>query len=113
ACDALQFLTGGYVKSTIHRVTIPPKDHQHVDRLGLLYFSRPHNDVVLATIKESPVLQREEYPEDGFEKRGNPVPTMEEWTFAKQKWQRHAGYRESVADKTAIILPGFKEKVYA
>ena len=56
ACDALSFLTAGYVKSTIHRyvvshahplilipvvsVTSPPKDQEHVDRLGLLYFSR-------------------------------------------------------------------------
>jgi isopenicillin N synthase-like dioxygenase len=40
ACDALTFLTGGYVKSTIHRVVVPPRDQQHVDRLGLLYFSR-------------------------------------------------------------------------
>ena len=40
SCDALNFLTGGYVRSTIHRVTVPPKDQQHVDRLGLLYFSR-------------------------------------------------------------------------
>ena len=40
ACDALSFLTGGYVKSTIHRVAAPPKDQEHVDRLGLLYFSR-------------------------------------------------------------------------
>jgi isopenicillin N synthase-like dioxygenase len=39
-CDALQLLTGGYVRSTIHRVVPPPKDQQHVDRLGLLYFSR-------------------------------------------------------------------------
>ncbi|KZV79456.1 Clavaminate synthase-like protein, partial [Exidia glandulosa HHB12029] len=40
ACDMLSFLTAGYVKSTIHRVVAPPKDQQHVDRLGLLYFSR-------------------------------------------------------------------------
>ena len=59
ACDAISFLTGGYVRSTIHRynshgafcprphtelilvsVVAPPKDQQHVDRLGLLYFSR-------------------------------------------------------------------------
>lgn len=40
ACDALTFLTAGYVKSTIHRVAVPPKDQQHVDRLGLLYFAR-------------------------------------------------------------------------
>lgn len=114
ACDALQFLTGDFVKSTVHRyalvfefciryrfslfcldsVTVPPKDQQHVDRLGLLYFSRyeyqllrscsmnlckisPHNDIPLATVKESPVLQREGYTQNTFERTGNPVPTME------------------------------------
>ncbi|PBK76005.1 Clavaminate synthase-like protein [Armillaria solidipes] len=113
ACDALTFLTGGYVKSTIHRVTVPPKDQQHVDRLGLLYFSRPHNDVQLSTVQESPVLQREGYTQNQFEATGNKVPTMEEWTFAKQTWQRTKGYQDSVEYRTATILPGFKEKVYA
>lgn len=37
----------------------------------------PNNDVVLATIKDSPVLQREGYTQNEFEKSGNPVPTME------------------------------------
>ena len=58
-------------------VTSPPKDQEHVDRLGLLYFSRPNNDVPLATIKESPVLEREGYTANTFEKGGNLVPTME------------------------------------
>jgi isopenicillin N synthase-like dioxygenase len=111
ACDALQFLTAGFVKSTIHRVAVPPLDQQHVDRLGLLYFSRPHNDIRLNTIKDSPVLQREGYTQNDFEASGNPVPTMEEWTFAKQKWQR-TGY-DKPDHKTAQILPGWKEKVYA
>jgi len=112
ACDALSFLTGGYVRSTIHKVTVPPKDQQHVDRLGLLYFSRPHNDLPLHTFSASPVLQREGSTQNDFERSGNPVPTMEEWTFAKQKWQRT---RRSIVDKThrtAVILPGFQEKVY-
>ncbi|KAJ7606094.1 Clavaminate synthase-like protein [Roridomyces roridus] len=108
ACDALQFLTAGYVKSTIHRVTVPPKDQQHVDRIGLLYFSRPHNDVKLSTIK-SPLLERVGYTENEFENGGNPVPTMEEWTFAKQKWQAKVG----VKGDAGTILPGFNEKVYA
>ncbi|KAJ7581159.1 Clavaminate synthase-like protein [Mycena floridula] len=112
ACDALQLLTGGYVKSTIHRVAIPPKDQQHVDRLGLLYFSRPNNDVRLATIQDSPVLKREGYIQNEIEKSGNPIPTTEEWTFAKQKWQRTKGYYAS-GHETATILPGFQEKVYA
>ncbi|EIM85375.1 Clavaminate synthase-like protein [Stereum hirsutum FP-91666 SS1] len=112
ACDALTFLTAGYVKSTIHRVVVPPKDQQHVDRLGLLYFSRPHNDVPLATVK-SPLLEREGYTQNEFEKTGNPVPTMEEWTFAKQKWQRLSKVVGDKTHETAQILPGWNEKVYA
>ncbi|EKM58679.1 uncharacterized protein PHACADRAFT_193797 [Phanerochaete carnosa HHB-10118-sp] len=113
-CDALNLLTGGYVRSTIHRVAAPPKDQQHVDRLGLLYFSRPHNDVKLATIKESPVLQRAGTTQNSFEESGNPVPTMEEWTFAKQKWQRTKNVvRGDPSFETAQILPGWNEKVYA
>ncbi|KAH9829357.1 Clavaminate synthase-like protein [Rhodofomes roseus] len=113
ACDALSFLTGGYVKSTIHRVASPPKDQEHVDRLGLLYFSRPNNDVVLSTVKESPVLQRADSTQNDFEKSSNHVPTMEEWTFAKQKWQRTYGaVRGDPKHQTAQILPGWNEKVY-
>jgi hypothetical protein len=29
ACDALSFLTGNYVKSTIHRVSLPPCPIKH------------------------------------------------------------------------------------
>jgi len=113
-CDALSFLTGGYVRSTIHRVAAPPKDQEHVDRLGLLYFQRPNNHVVLSAIKDSPVLQREGYTQNEFEKSGNPVPTMEEWTFAKQKWQRTKNIpRGDIKHATAQILPGWNEKVYA
>lgn len=81
---------------------------------------------------ESPVLQREGYTQNDFEKSGSPVPTMEgepsrsaspfigtlmsylaEWTFAKQKWQRTKNVaRGDVSHKTAQILPGFREKVY-
>ena len=41
-----------------------------------LLYDRPHNDVKLATV-QSPVLQREGYTQNEFEKSGNPVPTME------------------------------------
>ncbi|KAH8077100.1 Clavaminate synthase-like protein [Cristinia sonorae] len=112
ACDALSLLTADYVKSTIHRVSAPPKDQEHVDRLGLLYFSRPHNHVRLATV-DSPVLKREGYTQNKFEATGNPVPTMEEWTFAKQKWQRTTVTRaEYDKHRVAEILPGWKEKKY-
>ncbi|KZT51519.1 Clavaminate synthase-like protein [Calocera cornea HHB12733] len=112
ACDALGFLTGGYVRSTIHRVTVPPKDQQHVDRLGLLYFSRPRNDLVLRTIKDSPLLEREGYTQNEFEKSGHTPPTMKEWTYAKQAWQRADQAYGDEKYRTKEIVPGFQEKVY-
>ena len=91
----------------------------------------PNNDVKLATVAASTVLQHEGYTQNEFEKSGNPVPTMEgktcsmylcftcantdtvDWTFAKQKWQRtNNAPRGDVNHKTAQILPGFRERVY-
>ncbi|KAI0173796.1 putative 1-aminocyclopropane-1-carboxylate oxidase [Pestalotiopsis sp. NC0098] len=54
--DALQFLTNGYLKSSIHRVVAPPRDQAHIDRLGVLYMVRIEDDTDLVPIKESPVL---------------------------------------------------------
>ncbi|KAK7215364.1 hypothetical protein V2G26_003367 [Clonostachys chloroleuca] len=56
--DALQFLTNGFLKSSIHRVVAPPKDQAHIDRLGVLYMVRIEDDIDLLPIQESPVLQR-------------------------------------------------------
>ena len=93
---------------------------------------QPHNDIILNTVAESPVLQREGFTQNGFEKSGDPVPTVESgsspllplslticslrlaWTFAKQKWQRTDGAREDDPSfRSAQILPGFCEQVYA
>ncbi|KXS22269.1 2OG-Fe(II) oxygenase superfamily protein [Gonapodya prolifera JEL478] len=103
ACDALSFLTGGYIKSTIHRVAAPPVDQRHVDRLGLLYFARPKNDLVLSTI-DAPVLKGKE---NEFEKQGLKVPTMEEFVVAKQKWQQGRGSK-----RNDTILPGFHGLIF-
>ncbi|KPM37053.1 hypothetical protein AK830_g9522 [Neonectria ditissima] len=56
--DVLQFLTNGYLKSSIHRVVAPPKDQAHVDRLGVIYMVRAEDDTDLLPIEESPVLRR-------------------------------------------------------
>ncbi|RDW68225.1 hypothetical protein BP5796_08882 [Coleophoma crateriformis] len=56
--DTMQFLSNGFLKSSIHRVIAPPKDQAHLDRLGVLYFVRPGDDVVLTGAK-SAVLKRE------------------------------------------------------
>jgi len=56
--DTLQFLSNGFLKSSIHRVVAPPSDQAHLDRLGVLYFVRPGDYVKLKGAK-SAVLKRE------------------------------------------------------
>jgi len=56
--DTLSFLTGGYLKSSIHRVVLPPEDQRHVPRLSVIYFSRPDDDTPLQPV-DSPVIRRE------------------------------------------------------
>ncbi|KAL4787080.1 hypothetical protein BJX76DRAFT_345769 [Aspergillus varians] len=55
--DSLQFLTNGFLKSSIHRVVAPPEDQRGVDRLGVLYFVRPEDSLELRAV-ESEVLSR-------------------------------------------------------
>lgn len=56
--DAMEFLSGGFYKGTIHRVHQPPRDQQGFDRLGVYYFVIANGDVILKPLQESPVLQR-------------------------------------------------------
>ncbi|WRT68701.1 uncharacterized protein IL334_005681 [Kwoniella shivajii] len=109
-CDALSFLTAGYIKSTVHRVSVPPADQNQYDRLGLLYFARPSNDLQLNTIK-SPLLQREGFTKNEFEELGHKPPTMGEFVTLKQTWQqkKRAAYREREDEE---IAPGFKGKYH-
>ncbi|KAK8854537.1 hypothetical protein IAR55_003276 [Kwoniella newhampshirensis] len=109
-CDALSFLTGGYIKSTVHRVSVPPKDQNQYDRLGLLYFARPQNDLPLATV-DSPLLKREGFTQNEFEQGGHKVPTMGEFVKLKQTWQqkKRVAYREAEDQE---IAPGFKGKYH-
>ncbi|KAL1873257.1 hypothetical protein Daus18300_004077 [Diaporthe australafricana] len=55
--DALEMLTNGFLKSSIHRVVVPPPDQRGADRLGVLYFVRPEDDLELRPVR-SPVLER-------------------------------------------------------
>jgi len=57
-CNALSALTGGYLKSSVHRVHTPPDDQAHINRLGVLFFAQPNNHVVLGPISNSPLLKR-------------------------------------------------------
>lgn len=55
--DALEMLTNAFLKSSIHSVVVPPPDQRKADRLGVLYFVRPEDDLELWPV-QSPVLER-------------------------------------------------------
>lgn len=57
--DAMEFITGGYFKSSIHRVVSPPEDQKNYRRLVLIYFSSPKNiSIVDPEALDSPKLAR-------------------------------------------------------
>ena len=55
--DSLEFITNGFLKSSIHRVVAPPPDQANIDRLGVLYFVRPEDNMELKPV-ESAVLRK-------------------------------------------------------
>lgn len=74
--DAMEFLSGGYYRATIHRVVQPPKDQQGYPRVGAYYFAMADDRVKLVPHAESPVLQRIGIKRQ-FEDKD--APTMEQW----------------------------------
>ncbi|KAK4624368.1 UPF0676 protein [Fulvia fulva] len=117
-CDALSALTGGYLKSSVHRVRAPPEDRAHLDRLGVLFFARPNNHITLDPISNSPLLQRLGLTDNEFTKLGQHL-TMEEWVKVRQSQQQRRtkapkieGSRYKYSDQELEIIPGLKAKIY-
>jgi isopenicillin N synthase-like dioxygenase len=109
--DTISHLTGGWLKSSVHRVVAPPKDQRQYERTGLLYFARPHNDVQLLPITDSPVLEKE-----GVKPRFESIVTMEEWVRAKQTLQLNpdiaAKRWAERGDGKVEVLAGFHDQRY-
>ncbi|PIL28759.1 hypothetical protein GSI_08803 [Ganoderma sinense ZZ0214-1] len=80
--DALEMLTGGFYKATIHRVVQPPRDQRGSTRLGAFYFAMCNDDVRLVPFTASPVLQRV-----GVVRKidDEDAPTMSEWRKGRSK----------------------------
>ncbi|KAK3374729.1 hypothetical protein B0H63DRAFT_437547 [Podospora didyma] len=118
-CDALTALTGGLIKSSIHRVHAPPADQADVDRLGLLYFARPNNHVVLDPIPNSPLLNRLGLTTNAFTQLGQHL-TTEEWVIARQSQQQRPKVEAKILndgkyeynEKDLEIIPGLAAKYY-
>ncbi|KAJ6028600.1 Clavaminate synthase-like protein [Penicillium herquei] len=118
-CDALTALTGGYIKSSIHRVHTPPADQAHVDRLGVLYFARPNNHVVLDPINNSPVLTRLGLTQNAFTELGQHL-TTEQWVKVRQSQQQRRNKDIKISETGKFtygkgdldIIPGLQAKMY-
>ncbi|KAJ5387665.1 iron/ascorbate family oxidoreductase [Penicillium cosmopolitanum] len=118
-CDALTALTGGLIKSSVHRVHAPPADQAHVDRLGVLYFTRPNNHVVLDPITNSPLLERLGLTKNVFTELGQHL-TTEQWVKVRQTQQQRRNKdvkvsgdgKYSYGSKDLEILPGLSAKIY-
>jgi len=80
--DTLDFLTNGYLRSSIHRVVAPPPDQRQYDRYGVLYFVRARDDLELVPVK-STVLQRLGY--DQVTDNAAVGVTAGEWVKARVK----------------------------
>jgi isopenicillin N synthase-like dioxygenase len=81
SADILSILSSGYFKNALHRVVAPPEDQQQHDRLGLLYFVRPSNRLMLKAV-DSPILRRLGYTNESRNDTGIPAS---EWNRAKVK----------------------------
>ncbi|KAE9405506.1 Clavaminate synthase-like protein [Gymnopus androsaceus JB14] len=81
AGDAMEFLSGGFYRATIHRVIQPPPDQRHYTRLGIFYFCLANDDVKLAPLVASPLLQRVGIKRR-FEK-DEDAPLMVQWRKAR------------------------------
>ncbi|TVY47400.1 UPF0676 protein [Lachnellula occidentalis] len=106
--DALEFLSGGYLKSTVHRVIRPPPDQAEKPRLSLIYFARPEAAIKLEPVK-SPLLERL-----GLQKEtegGLASVTAEEW--ARARIAKDHRFRAGLAKtRETEIIAGVHQKYY-
>jgi isopenicillin N synthase-like dioxygenase len=109
--DTISHITGGYLKSSVHRVHSPPKDQWGYDRTGLLYFARPHSDTILVPIEDSPVLKAA-----GVKSRFEKPISMGEWVKAKQTLQLNPDIAkkrwDESGDGTVEVIGGFRDRRY-
>lgn len=98
--DSLEFLTNGFLKSSIHRVVAPPPDQADIDRLGVLYFVRPEDKVELRPI-QSAVLEKLGYTKSKDESAVGI--TAGEWVKARVKNGVSKGKVRSETNEETII----------
>jgi isopenicillin N synthase-like dioxygenase len=92
--DALEFITGGYFKSSIHRVVTPPEDQVDYTRLVLIYFADPKDNAELdPELLNSPKLKQLGYtkPEEWRKITFSQWGTDKDRLFGKKEVNQVAG----------------------
>lgn len=101
--DMLHFWSNGYLKSCVHRVVAPPKDQEHLNRYGLIYFLRAKDDMLLRA-PDSPLLKRLGYTGENESEELKarrdvtvgqwvPVQTKRNWTPFNAQPQNGRGFQ--------------------
>ncbi|TFK36479.1 Clavaminate synthase-like protein [Crucibulum laeve] len=89
--DALTFLSGGILKSCIHRVMPPPLEQAQYDRWSLVYFHRPANSIRLKPLAEDSPLIAEALAAAEDQSQFDAMVTMKEWYAIKYNRGRTSG----------------------
>lgn len=97
--DAIHFLSGGYLKQTIHRVIAPPEDQQHLNRLGVFYFALFNDDVPLEPLVQSELVRKAYEGKDFWAERraqGLPPPTAGDWERMRVRAYGQGGQKKGL-----------------
>ena len=97
--DAMVKLTGGRIKSNIHRVVTTPGLTEVMDRYSVVYFSRPENDVQMKSLMNDG--QEEQYDDD--------VLTAQEWIARRVKNFQTENYKDEETYEMSRGTEGHRE----
>ena len=73
--DAMVLLTGGAVRSNLHRVAYAPGEQASLDRYSIAYFARPEDDVILEDLTN--------VKENGQDHKGQQGKMYKDWVAMK------------------------------
>ncbi|KAL4805419.1 hypothetical protein BDV18DRAFT_161075 [Aspergillus unguis] len=108
--DALEYLSGGFLKSTVHRVVRPPSEQADKSRLSLIYFARPEADVNMRAL-DSPLVKRVGNTLDQEYVKALEGITAEEW--ARARIAKDHRFRTGLVDQQEKeIIAGVPQQYY-
>ena len=83
--DAMVTFTNGLLKSAKHRVVPAPGEQVNVDRYSIVYFVRPHNEVIMEPCEKFKDLKDDLKVAGKFEPEGGKILTAGDWMVQRAK----------------------------